>query len=84
MENHNGLLMDFTISQDTVTADWNTAPEFLDGVRVQGWRPRTLAGDRGYGTKDGVREMRTTGDAARGPAPALTSGSGPFPDDLLP
>lgn len=69
MENHNGLLTDFTISQANGTADWNTVLEFLDGVRVQDWRPRTLAGDRGYGTKDGVREMRTADDAARGPAP---------------
>lgn len=67
MENHNGLLTDFTISQANGTADW-----------IQDWHPRTLAGDRGYGTNDGVREMRTADDAAHGPAPALISGSTPF------
>ena len=58
MKNRNGLLTDFTISQATGPADWNAVPELLDRVRARGWHPRTLAGDRGYDTQDGVQEIR--------------------------
>lgn len=58
MEHHNGLLMDFTASQATDTAERDVVPELLDGVRERGYRPRTLAGDRGYDTKDCVKDMR--------------------------
>ena len=42
MENRHGLLMDFTVSQATGTAEWDAVPELLDGLRGQGYRPRTL------------------------------------------
>ena len=57
-ENRHGLLMDFTISQATGTAERDAVPELLDGVRERGYRPRTLGADRGYDTKDCVRDIR--------------------------
>jgi hypothetical protein len=57
-ENRHGLLMDFTVSQATGTAERDAVPERLDGVRARGYRPRTLGADRGYDTKDCVKDMR--------------------------
>ncbi len=62
-ENRHGLLMDFTVSQATSTAKRDAVPELLDGLRERGYRPRTLGADRGYDTKDCVRDIR----ARRGP-----------------
>ena len=42
MENRNGLLLDFTVSQATGTAERDAGPELLDGLRERGYRPRTL------------------------------------------
>ena len=39
MENRNGLLMDFTVSQATGTAERDAVPELLDGVQERGYRP---------------------------------------------
>ena len=50
--------MDFTVSPATGTAERDAVPELLDGVRERGYRPRTLGADRGYDTKDCVRDMR--------------------------
>ena len=50
--------MDFTVSQATGTAERDAVPELLDGVREWGYRPRTLEADRGYDTKDCVKDMR--------------------------
>ena len=58
MENRHGLLMDFTVSQATGTAEWDAVPELLDGLRERGYHPRTLGADRGYDTKDCVGDMR--------------------------
>ena len=58
MENRHGLLMDFTVSQATGTAERDAVPELLDGLRERGYRPRTLGADRGYDTKDCVGDMR--------------------------
>ena len=59
MENRHGLLLDFTVSQATGTAERDAVPELLDGLRERGYRPRTLGADRGYDTKDCVKDMRT-------------------------
>jgi len=59
MENRHGLLMDFTVSPATGTAERDAVPELLDGVRERGYRPRTLGADRGYDTRDCVRDIRT-------------------------
>ena len=58
MENRHGLRMDFTVSPATGTAERDAVPELLDGLRERGYRPRTLGADRGYDTKDCVRDMR--------------------------
>ncbi len=58
MENRNGLLMDCTISRATGTAERDEVSELLDGVRERGFRPRTLGADRGYDTKDCVKDIR--------------------------
>ncbi len=47
--------MDFTVSPATGTAERDTVPALLDGVRERGYRPRTLEADRGYDTQDGGR-----------------------------
>ena len=43
-ENRHGLLMDFTVSQAIGTAKRDAVPEFLDGLRERGYRPRTRWG----------------------------------------
>ncbi len=58
MENRHGLLMDFTVSPATGTAERDAVPELLDGVRERGYRPRTLGADRGYDNRDCVRDIR--------------------------
>ena len=63
MENRHGLLLDFTVSQATGTAERDAVPELLDGLRERGYHPRTLGGDRGYDTKDCCR---TCGRGAAG------------------
>ena len=45
MENRHGLLLDFTVSQATSTAE-------------RGYLPRPLEADRGYDTQDCVADMR--------------------------
>ena len=59
MENRHGLLMDFTVSLATGTAERDAVPELLDGVRERGYRPRTLGADRGYDTKDCVKDIHS-------------------------
>ena len=59
MENRHGLLMDFTVSQATGTAERDAVPELLDGLRERGYRPRTLGADRGYDTQDCVKDIRS-------------------------
>ncbi len=50
--------MDFTVSLATGTAEQDAVPELLDGVRKRGCRPRTLGADRGYDTRDCVKDIR--------------------------
>jgi Transposase DDE domain len=57
MENRNGLLVDFRVAPATGTAERTTALEMLDGELPGGTRI-TLAGDRGYDTRDFVRACR--------------------------
>jgi hypothetical protein len=57
MENRNGLLVDFRVAPATVTAERTTALEMLDDALPGGSR-LTLAGDRGYDTRDFVRACR--------------------------
>ena len=61
MENRNGLLMDFVVSSATGTSERDAVPVMLDDARERGFRPRTLGGDRGYDTRQCVKDMRDRG-----------------------
>ena len=61
MENRNGLVMDFAVSEATGTAERDTVPVLLDGARERGFRPWTLGGDKGYDTWQCVKDMRDRG-----------------------
>ena len=61
MENRNGLLLDFLVSEATGRAERDAVPGLLDDARERGFRPRTLGGDRGYDTRQCVKAMRDRG-----------------------
>ena len=46
MENRNGLLVDFLVSEATGMAERDAVPVLLAGARERGFHPRTLGGDR--------------------------------------
>src|SRR5258708_6296133 len=58
MQNRNGLLVDFQLTQATGTAERDMAPKLIDEARELGFHPRTLAADKGYDTRDCVAELR--------------------------
>ena len=58
MENRNGLLVDFQVTQATGTAERDMVPVLLDEARERGFRPRTLGADKGYDTQGCVAAMR--------------------------
>jgi transposase len=58
MENRHGLLVDFQLTQATGTAERDAVPELIEQARERGFHPRTLAGDKGYDTKDCVADLR--------------------------
>src|SRR3712207_3726141 len=58
MENRNGLLVDFQVTQATGTAERDAVPVLLDEARERGFRPRTLGADKNYDTRDCVAAMR--------------------------
>jgi transposase len=58
MENHNGLLVDFQVTQATGTAERDAVPALIDQARERGFRPRTLGADKGYDTKACVADLR--------------------------
>jgi transposase len=57
MENRNGLLVDFRIGAATGTAEREVALDRID-QKLAGQQRITLAGDRGYDTRDFVRACR--------------------------
>ena len=61
MENRHGLLVDFQLTQATGTAERDAVPELIEQARERGFHPRTLAGDKGYDTKDFVADVRELG-----------------------
>ena len=61
MENRNGLLTDFQITQATGTAERDVVPDLLRGAKERHFRPTTLGGDKNYDTRDCVSQMRQTG-----------------------
>jgi transposase len=58
MENRNGLLVDFQVTQATGTTERDAVPLLLDEARERGFRPRTLGADKGYDTRECVAAMR--------------------------
>jgi len=61
MENRNGLLVDFQVTQATGTAERDAAPVLVDAAKERGFHPRTLGGDKGYDTRDCVASLRQRG-----------------------
>jgi IS5 family transposase len=58
MENRNGLLVDFQLSQATGTAERAAVPELIEQARERGFRLETLGADKGYDTKACVADLR--------------------------
>lgn len=58
MENRNGLLVDFQVSEATGTAERDAVPELLDRARARRFRPKTLGADKNYDTRACVQELR--------------------------
>ncbi len=61
MENRNGMLMDFVVSSATGTAERDAVPVLLEDAQQRGFRPKTLGGDKGYDTRQCVKEIREKG-----------------------
>jgi transposase len=60
IENRSGLIVDAELSQATGFAERQAATEMLERLPASG-RRRTVAGDKGYDTKDFVADVRTLG-----------------------
>jgi len=58
MENRNGLLVDFQLSQATGTAERDMAPRLVDEAPQRGFHPRTLGADKSYDTSACVADLR--------------------------
>src|SRR6266550_3424539 len=58
MENRNGLLVDFQLSQATGTAERAAVPELIKQARERGFRLETMGADKGYDTKTCVADLR--------------------------
>jgi len=58
MENRNGLLADFQVTEATGTAERDMVPVMLDQARERGFHPKTLGGDKNYDTHECVVDVR--------------------------
>ena len=58
MDNRNGRLVDFQLTQATGTAERDMAPKLIDEAHERGFHPRTLGADKSYDTRDCVGELR--------------------------
>lgn len=61
MENRNGMLTDFQVTQATGTAEREAVPTLLEQAQQRGFRPKTMGGDKNYDTRDCVAAMRERG-----------------------
>ncbi len=61
MENRNGLLVDFQVTQATGTAERDSVPVLLGEARERRFHPRTVGGDKNYDTRGCVAAMRECG-----------------------
>jgi len=58
MENRNGMLVDFQVSEATGKAERDAVPELIDRAKERQFHPTTLGADKNYDTRDCVKEMR--------------------------
>jgi len=58
MENRNGLLVDIQVTQATGKAERNAAIDMIDRQKDAGVKLKTLGTDKGYDTKDFVKNLR--------------------------
>ena len=61
MENRNGMLTDFQVTQATGTAEREVAPVLVDQARERGFHPKTVGGDKNYDTQDCIADLRECG-----------------------
>jgi transposase/sulfur relay (sulfurtransferase) complex TusBCD TusD component (DsrE family) len=61
MENREGILVDFLMSQATGTAERDAVPALIDQARERHFHPKTLGADKGYDTRGCVAAMRERG-----------------------
>lgn len=61
MENRNGILVDFQVTQATGTAERDAVPVMLYEARERGFHPSTLGADKSYDTQECVAAMRARG-----------------------
>lgn len=61
MENRNGLLVDFRVTEATGSAERDVVSELLDEAKERGFHPETLGADKGYDTHGCVQTMRARG-----------------------
>jgi len=59
MENRNGLLTDFQVTEASGTAERDAVPVLLDEATERRLHPKTLGGDKGYDTHGCVEAMRS-------------------------
>jgi IS5 family transposase len=58
MENRNGLCVDISLAAATGFAERAEAIVMIDRQKAQGLAPRTVGADKGYDTRDFVRQLR--------------------------
>jgi len=58
MENRNGMLVDFQVSEASGTAERDAVPELLDRAEQRQFHPETLGADKNYDTRGCVKDMR--------------------------
>src|SRR5215210_8059407 len=61
MENRNGLLVDFQLSEATGRAEREAVPILLDAAQARGFHPQTLGSDKNYDTRECVADQRERG-----------------------
>ncbi len=61
MENRNGLLVDFQMSEASGTAERDMTPQLIEEAKGSGFHPRTLGADKNYDTRTCVAELRQLG-----------------------
>ena len=61
MENRNGLLVDFQVTEASGTAERDAACQLVEDAKARGFHPRTMGADKNYDTRQCVAELRQLG-----------------------